>query len=248
MKFIKNNKWIFTVIVFSIVATAGVVFPYFSKFYGPLSNDKNTFGLFGDYVGGVLGSTFAFLSFMALLITIHLQHQDLVETRREAKEQKELADDQRKILQLQRFETTFFNMLNQITNIIESYAVGNKKGSDHFNKIVNEITHELIVNETTHELMNTPVKPENIEKHLNDSGLLNKIVDCFNFATHISRILEIIFNQISLEKKEKELYRKILLDFLSVHQLTFLKTCRDLPMFKEQKENLSKLWQPVDDN
>jgi hypothetical protein len=66
--------------------------------------NPQTSGTFGDTFG-IVNSLFSALAFGALYYTILLQKKELNDTRKEFKEQKEA-------LQIQRFETTFFNLIN----------------------------------------------------------------------------------------------------------------------------------------
>lgn len=69
-------------IIFGIIAMvifAIVLAFYFCKFNNSLSPDNNVWGAFGDYVGGVLNPVFAFLSFMALLLTLIQQQKQLIQ-------------------------------------------------------------------------------------------------------------------------------------------------------------------------
>lgn len=53
-----------------------LLFMYFSTF-NHISKDTAVWGAFGDYIGGLLNPVFAFLSFMALLITLIFQNKQL---------------------------------------------------------------------------------------------------------------------------------------------------------------------------
>lgn len=71
----------------------------------------------GDFFGGILNPIFAFLAFLALLVTIILQATELKATRKEirksSKTQKKQSKSlklQNKAIKLQIFENTFFNL------------------------------------------------------------------------------------------------------------------------------------------
>lgn len=67
----------------SMLAT--VLLLYFFKFGGSLSSDAERWGQFGDYVGGILNAIFGLLAFLAILLTIRLQLQELRENRLETR-------------------------------------------------------------------------------------------------------------------------------------------------------------------
>lgn len=75
----------------------GVYFFNFSGVFG----DQESFGQFGDYVGGVLNPIFAFLTICLLLLSIHVQLQELKETREEIRRSAEAFEQQNSIMQRQ---------------------------------------------------------------------------------------------------------------------------------------------------
>lgn len=92
---------------------------YFFKFHGPLSNEPDSWGQFGDYVGGVLNPTFSFLALIALLATFSLQVRELRISARELKNSADALTKQNETLRRQTFEATFFQLLalhNEIVN------------------------------------------------------------------------------------------------------------------------------------
>lgn len=78
----------------------GTFFPYIFKFHDSnLSGNPSDWGSFGSYIGGIVGATFASLSFVCLLITVLLQRKEL-KNNSEAQKQ-------------QRFEDNFYSLLSQ---------------------------------------------------------------------------------------------------------------------------------------
>ena len=55
---------------------------YFHRFPGGLSERPEDWGVFGEYVGGVLGSIFAFASFIAVLVALYENRAQAAEERR----------------------------------------------------------------------------------------------------------------------------------------------------------------------
>ncbi|WP_418114376.1 putative phage abortive infection protein [Vibrio scophthalmi] len=111
-------------LAFCILCILLVINLFFSMF-----GLQTQIGVFGDFLGGVLNPIFSFITFVALLITIILQSRELGLTREEVSATKtEIArsaaaqEKSEQALNLQAFETTFFNMLNlhnDIANNIE---------------------------------------------------------------------------------------------------------------------------------
>lgn len=56
---------------------------YFWNFAAPLSDSREVWGQFGDFVGGTLNSIFGFASFTLLLYSLHMQSKELRETKKE---------------------------------------------------------------------------------------------------------------------------------------------------------------------
>jgi hypothetical protein len=73
-------------------------------FPGPIDDDQNTWGTFGDYVGGLLNPFFALIGLIAILYTVYLQSKELHESRIQ---QAEAA-----------FENTFFQLLRRFSNVV----------------------------------------------------------------------------------------------------------------------------------
>jgi len=112
-----------TVLFIIALAAAFFVFAiYVVKFDGELSSDQSTWGTFGDYVGGVLNPVFGLLGLFALLFTIAIQSKELKLSREELSNSASALKEQNLTLELQKFETTFFQLLrfhNDIVNTID---------------------------------------------------------------------------------------------------------------------------------
>lgn len=124
--------------------------------------DKDVRGTFGDQFGAV-NALFSGLAFAGLIYTIILQRRDLALqrkdlalqrkelelTRGELKNQTEQQEEQNKILRIQRFENTFFQMLTQFQEIVNglafTYVQGNaiqeKQGREIFYEIFEKVPH-----------------------------------------------------------------------------------------------------------
>ena len=134
---------------------------YFFWFQGELSDKQDVWGSFGDFVGGTLNPLFSFLALIALLLTIVLQtrqlemsseelalsRQELALTRNEVSRSADALASQDKNLLLQRFETTFFNLLKHIEACRKeiSYESGDKlvNGGDAIEKLYKKFQSNL---------------------------------------------------------------------------------------------------------
>ena len=97
--------------------------------YG-FSPEQGDWGAFGDFIGGTLNPIFAFLSLIAILMTIRIQSKELKTSTEELKltrgEVKRSADAQKEhseSIKLQNFENTFFKMLDLHTSITRTLKI-----------------------------------------------------------------------------------------------------------------------------
>ena len=181
-----------------------------------LSPEKQ--GVFGDMFGAS-NALFTGLSFTGLIITILLQRRELKDTRDEVRKQGD-------ILAIQRFENTFFTLINCHHQIVvdlrsNSYTLKNGvkdytyyEGRSVFTQLIG-----LIFN--------------NVE---NDTSKFNsqyeKIYDGFGdkYSHYIRNIFQIVrivdenkfHNNEEINKKEKEKYISIIWDQLSDNEITLI--------------------------
>ena len=80
------------------------------------------FGQWGDFFGGILNPILTFLTFIGLIITIILQQIELKESREEFKRTADALYEQKKHMEIQSFENTFFKLVDLHNNIIEKFA------------------------------------------------------------------------------------------------------------------------------
>lgn len=103
-----------------------IVYIVFIGIYTSSYSEK--LGIMGDFIGGMLNPLLAFASFMGLLYTIklqsdtiNLQRQELELTRQEPKGSREAQQHSADTLSQQRFEMTFFSLLNTVNADIEAF-------------------------------------------------------------------------------------------------------------------------------
>lgn len=121
------------VIYGSLVIFIIVLAVYFSNFHNGFSDKQEVWGNFGDFLGGVLNPIFGLFGLVALLITISLQTKELeathIELRRSAHAQElmeKTAKEQALTMERQRFETTFFALLEQHNKLHEAITSPNE--------------------------------------------------------------------------------------------------------------------------
>lgn len=118
--------------------------------------DGNTRGTFGDQFGAV-NALFSGLAFTGLIYTIILQRRDLelqrhdlklqrdelALTRKEMEEQTAEFEKQNETLRIQRFENTFFNMLSQFQEVVNSLSVTAWVNGERVDLSGREVFHTL---------------------------------------------------------------------------------------------------------
>src|SRR5690554_5889349 len=120
-EFKKKHFWWFVSIAGIIIVFVFVF--YFTNFPNGISSEQNTWGIFGDFIGGTLNPLLAFMGLIALLYTIIIQSSELKETRNELIKSSKALDEQSTSLKLQNFENTFFNLLNIHKSSANNYSI-----------------------------------------------------------------------------------------------------------------------------
>lgn len=187
----------------ALIAIALPALIYYFKFGAlGLSSSTEVWGQFGDYFNGLTGPFLSFLGLIAILLTLH-------ETRKEADEAKRLADQQMKTLELQRFETTFFNIMSLLHETIKSFEIDKPQTDYEFNpSILTSESHNYVL-----KISGRDVLSENISTFLKVSEH-EKILEPFNdtintYIINIIIISKFIDDGISKEA-DKTIYYSIL--------------------------------------
>lgn len=98
-----------------------------------IDSTRANWGSLGDFAGGILNPILAFAAFIGLLITIWMQQksidtannavyyakQELAETKKGIKEQNEHLEIQNETMQTQKFENTFFKLMESHQHLVE---------------------------------------------------------------------------------------------------------------------------------
>lgn len=120
-------KWLLILVLFSVSVAIILIGLYFWKFSGfrlyfweYLSEKKDEWGQFGDYVGGILNPLFSLIALCALLYTIQLQSKEMHDSTLQLQKSAKALELQNNVLVRQQFETTFFQMLTLFNEIIDS--------------------------------------------------------------------------------------------------------------------------------
>ncbi len=109
--------------IISVLMVFVVLTVYFSYFDWPLPLNHGIWGAFGDFVGGSLNAVLSLFGFVALLLTIVLQSQELSLSRHELRISANALQEQSKTVKLQQFEGTFFKLLDLHESIVNALVI-----------------------------------------------------------------------------------------------------------------------------
>ncbi len=116
-------------VIISFIANFCLIFTGYSK---------DARGTFGDQFGAV-NALFSGLVFAGLIYTIILQRRDLKLQREEMKYQTKEFRKENETLKIQRFENTFFNMLSQFQEVVNSLSVKFRRSGEDYEALGREV-------------------------------------------------------------------------------------------------------------
>jgi len=178
-------------------------------------------GPWGDFAGGLLNPVLTFLTFIAVLLTLWLQRDELALTREEMIRSANALEEQGSTLRRQSFENTFFEMLRLHNSIVESIDLINSdsgvvtKGRDAFRVFYTRLTK---------------IYRENVKKaagrhddrHIVELSYFNFWKDAQTELSHYFRFLFNFFRFIDKSGFEEEYYVKLLRSQISDAELLIL--------------------------
>ncbi|MED3873007.1 putative phage abortive infection protein [Priestia megaterium] len=119
-KYERFLKWLMPIVCLSwIPLVVGVVLVK-TNFFGW---DFQDLGPFGDFLAGSTVPLFTLVSSIGVILTLRMQQQQLEAQTEETERNRRVLIEQGKTLALQRFESTFFNMINLHNEITKELSV-----------------------------------------------------------------------------------------------------------------------------
>jgi uncharacterized membrane protein len=120
-----KRNWL--LIVLGLAVGAAAVFGWwmlsvYSKIFPgpfPTGDERSHWGAMGDFFGGLLNPVFSLLGLVLLLVTLIQNHKELELSRAELKASSAALTSQANTLEKQRFEDTFFALLDQLNRTLE---------------------------------------------------------------------------------------------------------------------------------
>jgi hypothetical protein len=154
----KKGLSVWTTLCISLLVCVGVsilgiwlsyLFIDSQNFEGLEGGVLNARGVFGDSWGGVNAIISAF-AFAGVVVTLYLQNRDLnlqrkelALTRKEMEDQTVEFEKQNETLRIQRFENTFFNMLSQFQEVVNSLSVTARVNRENVEFVGREVFQTL---------------------------------------------------------------------------------------------------------
>lgn len=120
-----KKHWLPFVLIATLIAAAGFawyLFDIYTTFFGSNLTPKATradWGVMGDFFGGMLNPILSFLGLVMLLATLIQNQKELELSRNELRESTAALAAQATTLERQRFEDTFFSLLDQLNRLLE---------------------------------------------------------------------------------------------------------------------------------
>lgn len=212
----KNNNWIFGGIGLGAIVFMSIVLWWNYRYANSLTISEK--GIFGDMFGAS-NALFTGLSFAGLIITILMQRQEIKDTREEVRKQAS-------ILEIQRFESTFFTLVNchhQIISDLKSNSYALKDGVKNYTYYEGRsvIAHLVssIFNNVENEIDSFNFKFQKIYDGFGDKYL--------HYIKNLFQIVKIVDehkfdDNIEINIKQKEKYISIIWAQLSDHEITLI--------------------------
>lgn len=126
----ESGKWLIRLMMIllglAVLFGVAIVIIYIYGVDGFLPNlkIKAEWGVVGDFFGGILNPVFAFLGLIMLLATLYQSQKELALTREELASSRAALEDQALTQKQQRFENTFFALLEQHNKLINEVKDG----------------------------------------------------------------------------------------------------------------------------
>lgn len=223
----KENK---TILVYISITLTIVLSAWLANYFllKDLTPEKR--GTFGDMFGSV-NAIFSGLAFGGVIITILLQKKELKLQRKELRETRKEFHIQNKTLKLQRFENTFFQLLNLHNEIVTKVQITKSIGHSKFQVFQGRAAFKIYVEHFFDTLMTIPKEEiENAYKriylHLSESYIEfynNKGgLDLSNYYRNLYHIFKFVHKTEFLTNDEKQFYSNLVRAQLSNNELLLI--------------------------
>lgn len=225
---------------------------YWINFPDSLSNEHKRWAEFGSYVGGTLGASFAFLAFIVLLRTLHVNKKELQETRK-------VLGAQNSLIQQQSFESTFMQLVKEVgheTLQANKYLRSMEPQLQTRTNIENTLIFHLQSNIEIRELQKkilyhiTEERSEHFEKYLKLLTLVTKLLA----EKHGSGVSKKIHVEIFLNKLDDDLIFILIAKIIASGELklteSVFETLKIISFieFEDSKSRLTNFYEKLKNN
>lgn len=186
-------------------------------------------GITGDFIGGVVGTlwglTGVLLFYLALTYQraeLELQREELSLQREEMKETRKVIKEQSETMKIQKFETTFFNLVKNHSELVKNITLSGGHGREKFEGYeVIDSTYEVM--DKNVQILESVKNKKIINSHLYLEGYLDKLVSYVgNFESICEDILLIVEFIESNKLDSSEFYHKLLYNSLQPNERILL--------------------------
>jgi hypothetical protein len=180
---------------------------------------------FANFIYGTTAPGLTFLSFIAVVLTLRSQREQFDVQNRELKEAKKDMEKQNKTLSVQRFETTFFQMVNlhnQIVELLIYETVPNGKGRNSFRYFYNSLNETYAGKMTINEFRNKDELVKIRESYMDFYNAFESQLG--HYFRNLYRIVKFIveYDTNVLTSHDKKMYIGIIRAQLSSNELALL--------------------------
>jgi hypothetical protein len=143
-------QWLLAIVCSALIVALWLIVSFVIKFGLIPSDAQESWGQFGDFVGGILNPLFSIIGLLALLHTIVLQSKELSRSTKELKSSAKALERQNRHNARQQFDNNFFQLM--ALNISQSntiqYGYGSTKtiGEAAFQSAFNDFSHGWSMN------------------------------------------------------------------------------------------------------
>jgi uncharacterized membrane protein len=123
---------------------------YTLNFGSSLSSDRNDWGVFGDYLGGILNPVVGIVTVYLVLMTLIVQRKELNNSLKEMKKSTAALKIQNTAIGEQTFQNTFFNWINSYNNIVSNTEWTGPIGGPPYRGLaaLNQLYKHTLINES----------------------------------------------------------------------------------------------------
>lgn len=190
-----------TLMVWLALVVAAIVLLCFVTLNGKKLNIENNIGQVGDFVGGLINPVLSFLALLVLLRTTLIQTV-------EARKTTSFMASQQKILEAEKFETTYFQLVDRVEKYCELYLRGESKEAKDNRSVVSEAVRRILSRRSEFDLLSVRAQLKAVKLHVCE--LVEN--DDFNiFLLRAVRVINMVGNA-TLPENEKLHYMEMFRD------------------------------------